>query len=307
MKFSFEYYSLKSAKMKNSVNAILMVVLMSGCQFSKSVKKDFMSGLLTKGDKISCDEAYLTVGEKKINRNTFVYGETFVVNFNKIEGFVKENESVFPDMSLVVLSTEGDTMLFADDLYGNYPDGIKLDPLLLTSEVTVAAPMRSGKEYKLIVSIEDNKGDGIFSAELGFKVVSSDKILTESTGVGYDEIYLFSKDRGMVVVDNKIGIDETTYFVFEGLTGFKEAGGMVYPGLSLKGTDKGGKLVLDFSDLFAEYSETGLPVTDFNKRVLSNFTLTGTELMNPLHCEILIWDKKGESKIKSVTDLEVSQ
>ncbi|HBH84849.1 MAG: hypothetical protein A2X05_17930 [Bacteroidetes bacterium GWE2_41_25] len=293
--------------MKTSGIAILLLALMSGCQFSKSVNKDLLSGLLTKGDGISCDEVYLTIGDKKINRNTFVYGETFVVNFNKIEGFNNENESVFPDMSLLVLSMEGDTMLFAEDLYSNYPDGIKLDPLLLTSEVTVAAPMRSGREYKLNVGISDKKGDGAFSAGLAFKVVSSDKIITESTGVGYNEIYLYSGDQEKVIVDNKVGIDETTYFVFEGLTGFKEDGGMVYPGLSIKGTDKGGKLILDFKDLFADYSETGLSVTDFNKRVLSNFTLSGTEILNPLHCEILIWDKKGDAKIKSAADLEVRQ
>ena len=293
--------------MKTSGIAILLLALMSGCQFSKSVNKDLLSGLLTKGDGISCDEVYLTIGDKKINRNTFVYGETFVVNFNKIEGFNNENESVFPDMSLLVLSMEGDTMLFAEDLYSNYPDGIKLDPLLLTSEVTVAAPMRSGREYKLNVGISDKKGDGAFSAGLAFKVVPSDKIITESTGVGYNEIYLYSGDQEKVIVDNKVGIDETTYFVFEGLTGFKEDGGMVYPGLSIKGTDKGGKLILDFKDLFADYSETGLSVTDFNKRVLSNFTLSGTEILNPLHCEILIWDKKGDAKIKSAADLEVRQ
>jgi hypothetical protein len=137
--------------------------------------------------------------------------------------------------------------------------------------------------------------------------VPNDKIVTETTGAGYNEIYLYSKDRGMVIVDNKAGKDETTYFIFEGLTGFKEEGGKVFPGLSLKGTDKGGKLVLDFNDLFADYSETGLPVEDFNKRVLSNFTLSGIEILNPLHCEVIIWDKKGDSKIKSVTDLEISK
>jgi hypothetical protein len=293
--------------MKTSGIAILLLALISGCQFSKSVNKDLMSGLLTKGDGLSCDEVYLTVDGEKINRSTFVYGETFVVNFNKIEGFVKENEAVSPDMSLLVLGVENDTMLFAEDLYRDYPDGIKLDPLLLTSEVTVAEPIGSSRDYKLIVSIKDKKGDGVFSAELGFKVVPSDKIVTETTGAGYNEIYLYSKDKGKLILDNKVGKDETTYFVFEGLTGFKEVGGMVYPGLSLRGTDKGGKLILDFEDLFADYSETGISVNDFNKRVLSNFTLSGTELLNPLLCEVLIWDKKGDSKIKSVTDIEVSQ
>jgi hypothetical protein len=229
------------------------------------------------------------------------------VNFNKIEGFVKENNAVSPNMSLLVLDMEDDTMLFADDLYSDYPDGIKLDPLLLTSEVTVAAPIGSGREYKLTISIKDKKGDGVFSGELGFKVEPNEKIITETIGIGYNEIYLYSGNKEKVIVDNKIGKDETTYFVFDGLTGFKEEGGLVYPGLSIKGTDKAGKLILDFEDLYADYSETGLSVEDFNKRIVSSFILSGTELINPLHCEIIIWDKKGDAKMKAITDFEVSQ
>ena len=291
--------------MRISSVTIILLALFSGCQFSKSVNKDLVSGLLTKGDGLSCEEVYLTSGGEKINRNKFIYGEEFIMNFNNIEGFTEENAAVFPLMSMIVVSTQGDTVLYADDLYSNYPDGIKLNPLLLTSEITVAAPMESGKEYKLYIKISDKKGKGVFSGEFGFNVVPNDKIVTEKTGVEYNEIYLYSKEQERVITDNKVSTNETTYFVFEGLTGFSEDGGMVFPGLSIKGTDKGGKLILDFDDLFAEYSETGLSVVDFNKRILSNFTLSGTELLNPLHCEILIWDKKGEAKIKSVTDLEV--
>ena len=291
--------------MKTSVIAITLLVLLSGCQFSKSVNKDFMSGLLTKGDGISCEDAFITVNKEKINRNEFVFGETFVVNFNKIEGFNMENGSVFPDMSLTVLNNAGDTMLFADDLYSDYPNGIKLDPLLLTSEVTVAAPMSSGNEYKLYINIIDKKGDGKFSAEYAFKVVPNDKIVNETFNVEFDEIFLYSAEREIVIVNNMVKKEETIYYVFEGLTGFVEEGGMVFPGLSLKGTDKGGKQIFDFEDLFAEYSETGLSIENFNKRILANFSLSGTELLNPLRCEILVWDKKGDAKIKSYTDLEV--
>lgn len=291
--------------MKTSLIAITFLVLLTGCQFSKSVNKDFMSGLLTKGDKLSCEDAFITVNKEKINRNEFVYGETFVVNFNKIEGFNMENESVFPDMSLTVMNNAGDTMLFADDLYSDYPNGIKLDPLLLTSEVTVAAPMSSGNEYKLYINIIDKKGEGKFSAEYVFNVVPNDKIVNETFNVEFDEIFLYSAEREIVIVNNIVKKEETIYFVFEGLTGFVEEDGMVFPGLSLRGTDKGGKQIFDFEDLFAEYSETGLSIENFNKRILANFSLSGTELLNPLLCEILVWDKKGDAKIKSYTDLEV--
>jgi hypothetical protein len=291
--------------MKTVITSLLLLFALSGCQFSKSVKKDLVSGLLTTGDGISCDDVYLTVNGEKTENTTFIYGEQFLVNFNGIEGFKKENEYVFPGMKLAVVSEAGDTVLQTDDLYSDYANGLKLNPLLLTSDVTVASPIDSRSKYTLQVSIWDKKGNGSFSAKLDFKVIPNEKLVSEAVNVKCKEIYLYSKERSKVIPDNKIKFNENTYFIFEGLSGFKEENGIVFPGLSLKGTDKEGAVILDYADLFADYSETGLAVSDFNTRVASNFILTGSEFKNPLHCELTIWDKKSDARIKINADLLV--
>lgn len=291
--------------MKTAITSLLLVITLTGCQFSKSIKKDLISGLLTTGDGISCDDVYLTVDNEKTNRTTFIYGEQFLVNFNNIEGFIKENDYVFPGMKLVVLSKTGDTILQTNDLYIDYSNGIKITPLKLTSDVTVASPINSKGEYTLNVSIWDKKGTGTFSAKLDFKVISNEQILTESVNVNCDEIYLYSEERSKVLPDNKIRFNENTYFIFEGLTGFKEENGIVFPGLSLTGTDKEGAVILDYADLFADYSESGFPVSDFNSRVAPSFILKGSEFKNPLHCELIIWDKKSDARIKIIADLVI--
>jgi hypothetical protein len=291
--------------MKITITALLFMVALSGCQFSKSVKKDLLSGLFMTGDGLACDDVYLSVNNLKTDRTTFIYGEEFVLNFNNIEGFQKDNENVFPGMKLFVLSKTGDTVLQTNDLYADYPNGLKLSTLLLTADITVASPMKSKDEYALYVNIWDKKGSGKFNAKLEFKIKSNDQILTEASKTTYDEIYLFSKERSKVIPGNKIKFNENTYVIFEGLTGFKEENGMVFPGLSIKGTDKDGKQILDYDDLFADYTGSGLAISDFNSRVASHFIINGNEFNNPLHLELSIWDKKSDARIKVTSDLVI--
>lgn len=291
--------------MKTAITSLLLLIALSGCQFSKSVKKDLISGLFTTGDGLSCDDVYLTVNNEKVNRNSFIYGEEFNVNFNNIEGFTREGENVFPGMILTVISKTGDTVMNTVDLYSDYTSGLNLSPLLLMSDITVASPIHSNGEYTLNVKIWDKKGKGTFSAKFDFNVTVNDKIKLEPTGVTYNEVYFYSKERSRVIPDDKIKFNETTYVIFEGLSGFKEENGMVFPGLNLTGKDSAGESIMNFDDLFADYTEKGLSVADFNARISSHFILTGTEFKNPLHLELTIWDKKSDAKIKASADLTI--
>ena len=289
--------------MKITTAALLLIITMAGCQFTKSVKKDLVSGLLTKGDGLSCEDVYLSVDAGKTNRNTFIYGEKFFINFNNIEGFNKENENVFPGMRMFVSGKTGDTVFQTNDLYGGYSEGMKLSPLLLIGDLTVASPMKSKDEYTLHVIIWDKKGKGNITSTLDFKVVSNDQIKIEANKITFTEIYLFSKERDAVIPDNKIKFNENIYVIFEGLSGLKEINGSVFPGLSVKANDNEGKIILDYKDLFSDYNENGITDSDFKTRVSAHFTIFATKFNNPLHCNLTIWDKKSDNSIKAKTDL----
>jgi hypothetical protein len=289
--------------MKTTIAALLLILTLAGCQFSKSVKKDLVSGLLTKGDGLSCEDVYLSVNTGKTNRNTFIYGEKLFINFNNIEGFNKENEYVFPGMRMFVISKTGDTVLQTNDLYGGYSEGIKLSPLLLIGDLTFASPMRSKDEYTLHVIIWDKKGKGKITATMDFKIVSNDQIKIEANKVTFNEIYLFSKERDAVITDNIIKFNENIYVIFEGLSGLMEINGLVFPGLGVSATDNEGKIILDYKDLFSDYSENGITESDFKTRVSAHFTIFDTKFKNPLHCNLIIWDKKSDNSIKASTDL----
>jgi len=305
MSYPFTTRKLKPMIMRTLSLVILTTIVLSGCQFSKSVKKDFVTGLTTTGNVLSCDDIYLTVKDQKITRNTFVYGEKLYVNFNDIKGFIKENEYVFPGMELTITDLKGDTVFKADDLYADFPNGVNYTPLLLSADIIVADPMHSGSDYTLFISIWDKKGSGTFEAKLPFKIKPNEAIKVEANSVSYNEIYLFSENGNEVITDNIIHYDDNVYVLFEGLTGFKVADGLVFPGLSLKVSDADNNSILDYENLFTEYSEKGIDPESLAQRVSCHFSLTGSGAKNPLHCIVSVHDMKSEAKVIASTELTI--
>jgi hypothetical protein len=291
--------------MKKVFIVILVSAVLTGCKFSKSAEKNFISGLTSAGSDLSCKDVYMKVNDERISRSTFSYGETFYICFDDVKGFTSENGYVFPGMGIVITDKGGDTLMMAEDLYEEYTNGMNFSPLQLTADLTVADPIRSKGEYTLTINIWDKKGTGTFISKLDFKVAENEKINTESKDVSYNEIYLFSQGSNKVITDNIVHFEDNIYIIVEGLKGFKAENGIVFPGMELKGTDSHNDIILDNDDLFADYNETGIAEFDFSSRVSSHFKLTGTSFNNPLHCELKIWDKKSSASLKIETDMTV--
>lgn len=288
-------------KIKLSVIALSIFVVIS-CEFRKSVKKDFLTGLATLGDGLSCDNVYLSNGEQKLSRSSFIYGEKFYLNFENMEGFKKSEDRTFPGMQLLVVSEAGDTVLKNNDLYAGYTNGINISPLLLQTNITVADPIHSDNNYTLYINIWDKKGEGTYKAEMDFDVLSNDQIKIENKNVSYDEIYLFSQERRTVITDNNAKFNENIYMIFEGLEGFKVESGKVFPGLSIKAKDSEGEMILNEEDLIGE---SGMELSALNLRIAPSFIFKDSNIKSPVTCEIVIWDKKSESRIKASARLNM--
>lgn len=291
--------------MKTSKTFLIIFLILLGCNFSKSIKKDFISGVSSTGNNITCEDVYLTVNGERTQRNSFIYGETFILNFSNVTGFVKENGNVFPGMIMTVINPSGDTLMQTDDLITGYPDGMNFTPLLLTADLTVAAPIKSGGEYTVIVDISEKKGTGTYRSKFDFKVIKNDKISVESSKVTYDEIYIYSQGNDKVIVDNKIKFDDNVYIIIEGLKGLTETNGMVFPGLSIKASDSAKNVLIESDDLFIDYNSSGIASADLAQRVSAHFSIPGTQFNNPLHCEMTVWDKKGYARVKVIADMIV--
>ncbi len=208
-------------------------------------------------------------------------------------------------MNMTVINISGDTLMQTGELITNYPNGMNFSPLLLKADLTVAAPIKSGGKYTVIISIRDRKGDGTYRSEFDFTVKKSDWIAIESSKVAYDEVYIYSQGNDKVIIDNKIKYNDNVYIIIEGLKGFAELNGMVFPGLSIKASDSGGNVVLESEDLFNEYTVSGIAPADLAERVSAHFNIPGTQFSNPLHCGLTVWDKKSDAKIKVISDMVV--
>jgi hypothetical protein len=266
------------------------------------VSKDILADLTTKGEGLSCEKVYLSLDDQEINRNTFVYGEKFFLNFNNLEGFNKENDYAFPGMQLVVIDHAGDTVLQNKDVYATYTNGIKRSTLILKANITVGKPMYSNSDYTLFVKIWDKKGVGKFTAQMDFDVVANDIIKIETHNISYNEIYLFSDNRKKAILDDTIQYNDHVNLIFEGLSGFREESGKVFLGLSLKATDSRGEVILDEKDLIGEMS---LDISQLKSQIAPNFIFSGSNIGNPVTCEIQIWDKKSDNWIKTSMMLHV--
>jgi len=293
--------------MKTTTIVILVSLALSGCNFSKSVKKDFVSGLTTTGNVLSCDDVYLSVNDERTTKSSFPYGEKICVNYDDIQGFIKENGNVFPELFLVITDLTGDTVMYTDDLYSEYKDGLNYTPLKLVADLTLASPMHSNREYNLSVNIRDKKGSGTFNSKYKFSIKPDEMITVNPEEVQYNEAYLFSQGNDRVITDTRIKFDDNIYIFIEGLKGFKEENGLVYPGLSLQGKDSKDNNILDYSDLFSGYTDTGIAASDFTQQVSAHFKLTGSEFNNPFHVELNIWDKKSSAKLRISVNLTVEQ
>lgn len=281
---------------------------MTGCNFSKSVSLDLLTGLATKGDGISCEEVRVSVDNITVSTNTFSYGEVINIDFKQVQGLKMENESVFPGMELYVINSAGDTLLGNSDLYSQYETGIKLSPLVLSANITAAKPIISGGEYKLHIRIWDKKTNGTYTALFKFNVVKNSKINIQTlAGASCGEVYLFSKNSGKVITDNKVKVNEDIYLLFEGLTGFKESNGMVFPGLSMKASGSDGEVLMDYEDMFADHSVTGLDPVEFSNQIMTNFNFKTTDIKNPVSINVTIWDRKSEAKLVASTEVMIEK
>jgi len=292
--------------MKFKIAYVLMISLaFISCDFRKSVNKDLITGLITKGNGLSCEEVYLSIDEEKTDRTIFIYGEIFYLNFSNMEGFSKVDKNIYPGMVMWVTDEAGDTIFQTEDMYSNYLNGMNTSPLVLRANLTVGTPMHSNHKYIVSVKIWDKKDEGTFTAELPFTIIENEKINIEKNNISYDEIYLYSVDRNKAITDGMMSFNETAYLIFEGLSGFTEENGNVFPGLKFLATDSSKNIIMDYADLFESYAETGIGSEDFKTQFYVTIKFTEGVINNPIHCETLLSDKKSNSNLKVTTNLNV--
>jgi hypothetical protein len=305
--------------MKLQILVALMISLtLFSCDLRRSKNKDITTskdvttgknlttGIIKKPEGLSCDEVWLSIDEEKTDRITFIYGEAFSMNFNNMEGLNKVDETVFPGMLLKVTDEGGDTIMQTEDMYADSVNGMNFSPLLLKANFAVVKPIRSNHKYSLFIKIWDKLGAGNFIVEMPFSVIQNERINIETNYITYDEIYLLSADRNKVITDGIIYFEETIYLMFEGLSGFYEKNGRVFPGSKVRAVDYSNTPIMSYDDLYYLYTKTGINSDDFKSQIFVKMKLNEGAVNNPILFETTLFDKKRyAATIKVTTEFNV--
>lgn len=70
----------------------------------------------------------------------------------------------------------------------------------------------------------------------------------------------------------------------------------------MKATDSNGVVIIDEKDFFGDdpFNES-----DLLKQVSTQFKFTDKSVVSPVTCDIVLWDKKSDAKIKTSINLEI--
>lgn len=279
-----------------------ILVLSASCNFNKSVSKDLMTGLSTKGDGLSADDVYVTVNDKKVTNNQFYYGENIYTIFENVKGFTIENGNYYPEMQVTVTSKKGDTLLFNPSLFGVDHEGFKENITELIGNVILARPIYSGEDYKLQYTLWDKKGEGVYYSDFKFDVLPDPTVKVTKNGLDFKEAYLMSLTRSALITDGKVLVNEDLLFDFQDISGYTLVDGEVALGLKITVIDALNNTILNMDDVFGDQKNTE---QNIKRGVGAKLKLNKGKINNPITFKVYIWDKNSDTSFNAETKLVV--
>ena len=290
-------------KKLTTIILLLVALVFSACNFSKSINKDLITGATSKGDGLSCNDISIQINGEKEKRNIFTFGENVVFVFDGIKGFSKENGKVYPEMSMVVLKKENQMVLSELNLL-NLTEGTELSPLQLQANLIANFPHKNNEEYEVQLTIWDTKGEGKFTYNMPFTITENELLDVTSTTIDYTAIYVWNESKNKVVTDNKMNTKDKYLLILEGVNGLKVEEGNVFPALSVHLTDNKGNAIIASPNVLQNNTTDGIDAAAFTKnQVLITLTFTEGEFFNPCTLKVALKDTKSENTLNITTEL----
>ena len=292
---------------KTKILGMLMLsILLSACEFKQSVNNDLTTGAYSRGDGLACAEVAIKINGEIENRNEFIHGEKVNFIFNNITGFTKENEKVFPGLSMFIVKNETDTVLSHPDLFADLDDGTDISPLQLQAHFVSALLDQNEDNYNVFIKIWDKKGDGTFTYEMPFSTQENELLTIRSKDIEYSSIYLWDDTEKLVVVNKNVDIEDTLILILEGIDGLEIIDGNVYPKVSIELFDNKENLVLSNSNVLKNYEDVGIEYESFkNGQVPVTITFSKGELNNPFRLIASLTDLNSDRKIDIEAELQI--
>ena len=279
------------------ISGLLVILLLQGCNFNTSIKKDLISGAVYTAHGLDSDNVEMEVNGKPSKKNTFTYGDKVEFTFNNIKGLKRKKGKVYPGMSMHIINNAGDTVLQLENLFKDDNDGTDLNPLLLRAFFKAALPHLNKEKYKVILKIWDKNSPGTITYTMPFEVVKSEFLSIQSNEIDYSNIYFWNDTDKKVVTDKKLDANSTYILIAEGLVGLDLIDDRVYPGIELEIIDNNGEYILSEANMLESLSEFGVERNELaENQVPVTIIFSPGKIANPCRLKAKIKDLKNSSK-----------
>ncbi len=283
----------------------LAALLLSSCEFHQSTEKDLITGAYTRGDGLGYEDIVLKINDKAEKRNTFVFGEKVLFEFNNMTGFNQQNNKAFPALSMCIIKNEKDTVSSYPNLLDDISEGTDLYPLRLEANFTATMPHKNNEKYKLHVRIWDTKGKGNLVYEFPFTIKENKSLNIIADRMEYTSIYLWNESLKKMLVDKKVNRNDELMLLLNGINGLEIKNGKVYPVLSLELEDSEGKKIISNPNILSDYESEGISPEILKAQVPVTLTFSKGQLHNPYKLIAIVKDQNSSKKITVETELEI--
>lgn len=272
-----------------------MLCLLSACHFNVEARKDLQTGFTITNRGLTCNDFVLQRNGQLLTDRDIRFGERVTILLQNVSGFTEKNGLVYPGMQLDVKDEKGVVVSSYEDMLADVAkSGVTpLQASVLRAAYQSGPPdVKAGHTYTMAVHIWDKQGKGVIDASLplDLKYPDTSGLIITPQGITASTVFMTS-DSGRVQ-DGHLPAAGRGGINFQGIKGFTEENGKVFPGGSLIVYDSTGKVMLDTGDAFAKQTEgfTNAQVAEGLRITLNlNRQLTGVKGL----WKFKIWDKKG--------------
>jgi hypothetical protein len=120
-----------------------------------------MPGIEIQPHGLMVDTAYYSVGDNRVNENTFPMGTKLYLNLSGVHGFAIKDGKSFPGCSMKIFNASHEAILEYDDLFSSYTAGVdNKDARYLNVYLSIGTPMMGlqslGQELKKVNRNDSN-------------------------------------------------------------------------------------------------------------------------------------------------------
>lgn len=172
IKFSSFVQKLTPMKKIAFVFPLVILFMLSACNFSAGIKQDLGTGLSIKYNGFVVDELTLVDSANQPMSNNIVKRSTEVAIVAKgLGNFALKDEKAYPGLTLSVTNKEGVVILHEVDFLAGNDGYTPADASVIRGTITIGDPMQSGETYHVKMHVWDkNKTDNQLTAEVDLAV-----------------------------------------------------------------------------------------------------------------------------------------